>query len=747
MRGLFSEQGLGLEGARRLSRQSTIAVLLILLAVGVTLIGGLYWATDRSDEVTIQGQERRAQHAIEVALDELALQQETVAIWDESTEKMVAPVKDQRWLRDNVTGWLSRIFDHDESFLLDGDERLVQASADGRIVGAAHYERLKGDLKPLVDTVHGRDIGRPGRHDRMPGTALAPNTTVRTTERTIHDTHLMLVGSRPAVASAMLIKESTQGYVPKQKAWPILVSVRYLDASFMKELEAKHLIGRPRFSASDHRSDGEHALALKTEWGKQVGYLIWTPELPGNRIMEALLPATLASLGVLSLIMMLLVWRLHQTLLERGRLEARATRLAYHDSLTSLPNRSLLGNSLCEALGPEGKLPATLLLIDLDRFKQVNDSLGHMAGDALIQGFAKRLVTLARPGDTVARLGGDEFAVILPGSLSQDAVLERCQSVLALFSRPFELSGTMVHAGASIGAAQTDGHRMSGNELMRRADVALYRAKAEGRRCARLFAEEMDFATIRRAQLETELREAVDAGQFDLWAQPLVGRARQPVGQELLLRWAHPKLGTVSPDSIIPIAEETGLIIPIGDFVLKRSIEIAAASAPDMFTAVNLSPVQLRDEGFAQRAITLCRDAGVDPSRIELEITEQTLLEESAVIDASLRDLRSAGFRVALDDFGTGYSSLNYLRRFSVDKIKIDRSFVADLQDSPEARAIVATIVSLGRALGLVIAAEGIESQEQEEILLLAGCDELQGHFYAEPKPLTVPEVALSLTR
>ena len=738
---------LGLEGARRLSRQSIGASLLLLLAVAITLIGGLFWSTARSDEITVQRQERTAKHAIELALDELAQQQETVAIWDEAAEKMTAPVKDQRWLRDNMTGWLSRIFDHDEGFLLDRDERLVQAASDGRVVPATHYERLKADFAPLVDTVRGRDIGRPGRHDRMPGTPLAKNNSIRTTDRTIHDTHLILVGNRPAVASAMLIKESTPGHVKRRGQWPILISVRYLDASFMAELQAKHLIVRPRFSAAKDPGEEEHALALETEWGKHLGYLIWTPELPGSRIMATMLPVNLLSLGVLSLLTWLLVWRLRHTLAERGRLEERATRLAYHDSLTGLPNRSLLGNRLCEALGKDRKSPATLLLIDLDRFKQINDTLGHMAGDALIRGFARRLVSVAEPGDTVARLGGDEFAIIMVGEISAEHVLGRCESVLALFAQPFNLLGNLVHAGASIGAAQTDGHRMTGNELMRRADVALYCAKADGRRCARIFTEKMDCATRHRAQMETELRIAVQEQQFEVWTQPQVGRDGKIIGQEMLLRWAHPYLGTVSPESILPVAEETGLILPIGDLVLKQAIAAAAAAPQHFFTAVNLSPVQLRDDSFAARAIFLCRDAGVEPKRIELEITEQTLLEESATIDASLRNLREAGFRVALDDFGTGYSSLNYLRRFSVDKIKIDRSFVADVEGSAEARAIVAAIVALGRALGLIIAAEGVENAEQEKILLLAGCDELQGHYYAEPAPLAETVSPLSLTR
>ena len=725
----------GTEGARRLSALLSRATVLVLLAVALSVTGGLFWATERSDDLSVERQERVTWHAIHVALDELALQQEAVAIWDESAEHMVAEKRDLDWLFGNTGLWLFNMFKHDETWLLDEQDWPVQVVVNGKRASLNRYWELKGSIAPLLRDVRQGPERVLARHDRGIGGRTGPTSTVRTTSRTVHDTHLVLVGGRPAAASVMLMKPSTEGYVGARSRWPAMVSIRYLDSGFMAELKAKHLIDGPRFSRRNDAGEGESALLIREGTGEALGWLIWRPELPGSRITTALLPANVAGLALLGLLMFVLVRRLNFALQERGRLEERSAHLAVHDGLTGLANRSLLSEKLAAALGTDRQV--ALLLIDLDRFKQVNDTLGHLVGDELIRQFAARLRDTAGEGDILARLGGDEFAVLLLGSEAQD-VVDRCETILSLFARPFDLLGHSIFGGASIGAAVVDGQGIDSNELMRRADVALYRAKADGRNCARLFRPRMDAAAKRRARLESDLRRALGADQFALWSQSQVDRHGRIVGHELLFRWHHPELGLVSPDRILPIAEESGLIGPIGDWVLHRALAFAVASKPGnaAFTALNLSPAQLRDETFAERVVHHCRMKGIEPARIELEITERTLLDDSRVTRASLQRLRQAGFRIALDDFGTGYSSLSYLRRLKVDKIKIDRSFVADVETSADARAIIAAIVTLGRALGLTIAAEGVETERQEDILLLAGCDQLQGHLYARAAPI-----------
>ena len=718
----------------RLSSQLSRTAFAMLLAVAVVSIAGLYWSTRQSDEVSVERQVRVTRHSINIALDELAQQQETVAIWDESALYMTRPHPPQQWLHDNIGLWLHRIFAHDEVFLLDGRDRLVQADSEGVLVAATRYETLRPDIAPLLLMVRGKRACANGSHDRHAGRPLLPNSTVRTTERAVHETHLTMVGGRPAAVSAMLIKPSTVGYVKPNPDWPVLISVRYLDGSFMSELQSRYLIDAPRFSLNSGHQPAEVAEPLKTDAGRRLGYIIWKPELPGSRILDAVLPFAISALALLALLMLLLTRSLKQTLNERAAFEARAAHLAYHDSLTGLPNRALLNERLQHSLAALQRGGAlSLLLIDLDRFKEVNDTLGHLAGDQLIRDFAGRLQRLVRPNDTVARLGGDEFAVILCDGWERVEIDALCAAIIEEFQVPFNLSDTQVFGGASIGAVHADGAPRDATELMRRADVALYRAKAEGRGCHRVYEEGMDESDRARARLEADLRLALEQGQFAAWRQAQVDREGRLIGQELLLRWKHPSLGWIGAQDIIPLAEETGLILPIGEWILHEAAR-TAASSPELFTAVNLSPVQLAEAGFAEQVIAMFVEAGADLRRVELEVTEQVMLDEGATATRNLQQLRDAGFRIALDDFGTGYSSLSYLRQLAVDKIKIDRSFVADLQHSRDARAIVAAIVTLGRAIGLTVSAEGVETIAQMEILLAAGCDQLQGFLFGTPQ-------------
>ena len=729
----------GGRGPSRLSSQLSRTAVVMLVAVALVAVSGLYWSTRQSDQVSVERQVRVARHSIDIALDELALQQETVAVWDESALQMTKRRLDRQWLFDNVGTWLHRMFAHDEGYLLDGRDQPVQAVDEGRLAPLSRYSALRPQLQRLVDTVRGRMHVANGKHDRLPRVPLLRNSSVRTTERAIHATRLLMVGGRPAVASAMLIKPSTVGYVRPQPEWPILISIRYLDASFLDELQSRYLIDSPRFSISPAHRSNEAAVPLETQFGQQLGYIIWTPELPGRRILNTLLPMVVGSLAVLILLMLLLTRSLKQTLNERAAFEARAAHLAFHDSLTGLPNRALLNERLHQALGTlQRGVRLSLLLIDLDRFKRVNDTLGHLAGDQLIREFAGRLLRLVRRGDTVARLGGDEFAVILCDSWDHNEIDALCSAIIDLFQTPFTLLDTQVFGGASIGAVHATTGMRDPTELLRRADVALYRAKADGRGCARVYEEGMDRAYQLRARLEADLRQALETGQFALWRQPQVDRGRRLIGQELLLRWRHPSLGWVGAQDIIPLAEETGLILPIGDWILEQAANIAANS-PELFTAVNLSPVQLADPSFVPKVIETFARAGADPRRVELEVTEQVMLDDTAAATAKLRELRDAGFRIALDDFGTGYSSLSYLRQLSVDKIKIDRSFVADIEKSGDAREIIGAIVSLGRAVGLTVSAEGVETEAQAEILVAAGCNQLQGFFFGMPEETLSP--------
>jgi len=519
----------------------------------------------------------------------------------------------------------------------------------------------------------------------------------------------------------------------------IAISVRFLDDGFLQELSERYLIAAPRFSLSNTASSGEAALPLVTDLGHPVGYFIWRPVLPGTAMVSELAPvAALAAGGVIVLIL-LLVRLLRRSTLELQASEAQAHHLAFHDVLTALPNRALFADRLSQALARarQGETLAVLIL-DLDRFKQVNDTLGHQAGDMLIREFARRVCHLLGKGDTLARLGGDEFAILLLRVESRSKVEALCAQILDTVRQPFDLLGQQVFVGASIGVALAPEAGLDRADLMRKADIALYHAKDSGRDCHRYFTPSMDETVQLRRQIEEDLRIALTTGEgLQVFYQPEVAPAGHPiVGLEALVRWQHPTRGMILPGQFIPIAEETGLIGPLGEWVLRQACA-TSRRWPDLFVAVNLSPVQFRTRGFAERLIEIVQESGADPRKLELEVTEGVLLDDEGLARDVLRTLREAGFRIVLDDFGTGYSSMSYLRQFEVDKIKIDQSFVQPIGDAtdPDAAVVLEAMVSLGRAMGLTVTAEGVETEEQKRLISALGDAEMQGYLFSHPLP------------
>jgi len=378
------------------------------------------------------------------------------------------------------------------------------------------------------------------------------------------------------------------------------------------------------------------------------------------------------------------------------------------------------------------------LCVDLDNFKTVNDTLGHSFGDLLLQAVAGRLRNVVRDGDTVARLGGDEFAalqsVIGPEDLSAFA-----QQLLDALAEPYDLDGHQVCIGASVGIAIAPADGDTSDRLLKNADMALYRAKGDGKGTFRYFEAEMDARAQARRRLEVDLRTALAAGEFVLHYQPLVDLASSAItGCEALIRWPHATRGMIPPCDFIPIAEETGLISQIGTFVLRRACADAARWPAHVKVAVNLSPVQFRTGNLLQTVIDALDACKLSPRRLELEITETLLLERSESVLATLHALRALGVRISMDDFGTGYSSLSYLRSFPFDKIKIDRSFIHGLQTQADSQAIVRAIVSLGSSLGITITAEGVEHESDLACLKAEGCDEGQGYLFSKAQPQDV---------
>ncbi len=427
---------------------------------------------------------------------------------------------------------------------------------------------------------------------------------------------------------------------------------------------------------------------------------------------------------------------------ERKTAERRIEHLAYYDSLTGLANRALFTDRLAQALAlaERSRHGIALLCLDLDRFKAVNDLFGHPGGDRVLVEAGARVRGVVRDMDTAARLGGDEFAIIQQLASQREAasVAER---LLVELSRPYDLDGQQVTIGVSIGIALFPGDGSDATMLMKNADLALYRAKRDGRRVFRCFEPEMDARVQERRAMEQDLRQAIARGELTLNYQPLVeSRTLEITGFEALLRWTHPIRGSVPPSVFIPLAEETGLIVTLGHWVLETACKEAASWTEPYRIAVNLSPAQFKEAGLTGMIRATLARHGLDPARLELEITEGVLIEDSERALMVLEELKQSGVRVALDDFGTGYSSLSYLRRFPFDTIKIDRSFLQGIgEGNSEAEAIVSSVIAMGRNLGLEVTAEGVETRAQLDMLRAERCTQLQGFLLGRPTAL-VPE-------
>jgi diguanylate cyclase (GGDEF)-like protein len=427
---------------------------------------------------------------------------------------------------------------------------------------------------------------------------------------------------------------------------------------------------------------------------------------------------------------------IHMDVTEKRNSDRQIAFLAHHDALTGLANRVQLREHIettLEDVERGGK--ASVLCMDLDNFKTINDTLGHSVGDALLCAVSGRLRGLVRDKDLVCRTGGDEFAIVQPGpGQPMAAAAALAGRIVEALSVPFELGDHQVVVGASVGIAIAPDDGNNADQLLKNADMALYRAKEDGRARFHFFEPEMDVKAQARRLLELDLRKAIGAGQFELNYQPIVNLAENRIsGFEALLRWNHPTRGRVSPAEFIPLAEETGLIVSIGEWVLRQACIEARTWPSGLRVAVNVSPVQFRNETLVSTVVSAVAGSGLHPAQLELEITEAVLMNNNEATLAALHQLRGLGVRISMDDFGTGYSSLSYLRSFPFDKIKIDQSFVRDLAERPDSIAIISAVAGLGHSFGMTTTAEGVETQQQLDLMRAEGCTEVQGYFYSKP--------------
>ncbi len=432
----------------------------------------------------------------------------------------------------------------------------------------------------------------------------------------------------------------------------------------------------------------------------------------------------------------------YEDITERREAEAKIAHMARHDSLTGLPNRMAFREQMEQSLNNMSRGQAlAVFCLDLDQFKTVNDTLGHPVGDRLLAAASERIRKCLRDSDVVARLGGDEFAILQRGTAQPEGATALAERLLEAISAPYQIDDHQVVVGTSIGVSIAPTDAEDADLLLKNADLALYRAKADGRGTYRYFEPGMDARMQARRALELDLRRALDNQEFELYYQPLINVDDEAViGFEALVRWHHPTRGLVMPNDFIPLAEETWLIVPLGEWVLRQACADAAKWPDHVQVAVNLSPLQFKNRTLVGLVVNALAASRLPPNRLELEITETVLLNDNEATLTALNQLRLLGVRIAMDDFGTGYSSLSYLRSFPFDKIKIDRSFIRELSAKDDSMAIIRAVTGLGHSLGMITTAEGVETREQFERLKREGCNEVQGYLFGEPRPLREAE-------
>jgi diguanylate cyclase (GGDEF)-like protein len=696
-----------------LSRQISILAFALAGALVALLAGFGWWAASNIDDRSIARETRSVLKGLAEETASISLDQDSAVIWDDAV--IYTRADDHAWIADNLAEWMSEYYGFDRVYLLNSDDRPMHVVEDDLRVDNNHFYHDRAAVSDLIAQVRGQ-LARGEEAGAMDMVVLGQGI--------------------PAVASVRPILPSTDAVeVDPDRAF-LHIAIKYLDGQIAEEIGTRFEVSGLAFDASAQVDETRVSMPVFSDSGRIIGFFSWLPNEPAYELIHDTAPALGAGLALIAVGMALLLMRLRRTSTALEVSKAHASYLAFHDPLTGIPNRALFEDRLEQALANMRRTGTRIALhyVDLDRFKHVNDTLGHPAGDTLIREAAQRLTALVDEVDTVARLGGDEFAIIQFGASDVPAVIALSQAVVEAIEKPFDLGGSEARVGASVGVVVTEDPKAASEELMRRADIALYQAKDSGRGRYQLFAGDLDEAVRERRLLEIDLRHALADGQ-GLWLayQPIYhARSGKIAGAEALVRWDHHRRGNLSPATFVPLAEERGLIDLLGQWVLRTACRHAAASDIP-WIAVNVSPLQFRDEHFAERVFAVLDESGLDPRKLEIEITEGLLLQNSPSVQATLMRLRARGVRVALDDFGTGYSSISYLRQHGVDKLKIDQSFTAQLGQDAEIGSIVHSIIELARAMHMIVTAEGVETDEQRSLLEAMGCDQLQGYLLSRP--------------
>lgn len=700
---------------------SLLAMLVALSAVGLFLA----WAAQSVDREDIRRQGEIAGYALREIRSNLSHNQESSTYWDEAVERTAVSGNDE-WIDDNLGSWMNTFFGVDEAYVLDGQDRPIYSFAEDQLRSPTFFEERRGLLEPYVQALRSKLAS-----DEAPVAGSG--------EQSIGVSDYIYIAGHPAVLSVKPIVSDSGRLSQSLSTIHVHVAVQYLQGDVIGRIGQAHVLQDLRFVPASERKPDAASVSLSSDDRSTIIEFEWTPYRPGQRLLKSLFPV-LALMGSTLMVGTLLVSSAsYRRKLDRIKNDEHIRYLASHDPLTGLLNRSAYEKAADELVDeftrrPQAD-PLAILFMDLDRFKQVNDILGHQIGDAVLVEFARRTAGILPANAPIYRVGGDEFAALIPNRTKRE-VEDICGRIVDSLAEPMEIEGRRAFIGVSIGVSLAPYHGTDRPELNRKADVALYHAKLAGRRRFSIFGSQMDDAIQNRAAIEADLREALRSktGLSVVYQPKFAGGDGRVSGAEALVRWQHPARGAVSPAVFIPIAEEAGLIGDLGLWVLETSCRDALAWPVDHL-AVNVSPVQLRVPGFVDLVLAVLARTGFPADRLELEMTETYFADSEEIGIQNIRALNSRGIAIAIDDFGTGSSTFERLRDISFDRIKIDRSFVKNITASEGDAEIVRAMISMAHAKGLKTTAEGVETSEQRDILRAFGCDELQGFLMGKPMP------------
>jgi diguanylate cyclase (GGDEF)-like protein len=723
--------------------QRLIAPLSALLAgLAALLLVILFYSAHSMNQSASQAQRALINNALSLRLVQSLSELRSVAWWDEMVIKSRASGFDIDWLDVEVGVFVTTSYKHDRILILDAQNRPVYGfGADARLDQAtqAQFAQL---VRPLAEQIRGGKNISPRISDASFTDNLAEDSAITDRRYGRGAAAILSNEGHPVFAAAMEITPSLSEDLKAERPH-ILVSVTDLNAAVLGDIGRSVLI-----SDLSYGKQGTHTadtFPIRSDDGKPMGVLNWTPQRPGHALISDLLPPILIVLIAATLSIGALFRRVLSSTRALAKREIEAQYLANHDALTGLPNRRMLAARF-ESLRKDHEATRTSIsvtCIDLDRFKDINDTLGHQAGDELIKAVARRIESRTLPGDMIARLGGDELAVIrLHQHVNEGERL--ASTVMGSFDAPFCVLGHEIETKASLGVTSATLDRPF-DDIMREADIALYEAKAMGRGRAVHFLAPMAVKLEKRHSIEVDLRRAIANRELTLNYQPIIEAATGRISSvEALVRWHSEEHGHVSPEIFVGIAEETGLMAGLGHFIIEQAMA-DSQRWPHLTTAINISPAQLRTSTIVEELVGAAKRSGASPEMITIEITETLLMANDERTLRLLNQLKEHGFSLALDDFGTGYSSLAYIRDFPFDRLKIDRRFIKGVDQDPQALAIVEGVVNFGRILGHEIIAEGIETEQEMQAMQRAGCTHLQGYVFS--KPLSADHIeALSAT-